>query len=518
MKLILYLSSQGLDVYRSDGKGIECLATFSSDTQGQQDFATFLQDMPKAPCHILADLIEEEFREELLPHTLGRDRAALHGRHAARLFRATPFRCSRVLGRRKSGRKDDQVLFCALTNPDAVEPWLGILADRHMPLAGIHSLPLLTGQLVKPLGARSANMLVITEQNRDALRETFIKDGQVQFSRLAPLPDGGSSIFGGLLGSEVDKIRRYLHTLKLFGRDESLDVFVISGGSRLASARAHCQDTELVCFQYRDVHEVARSLGFAAYPHAYSCEALFVYLLAKRRVSNHYAQGTHRRGFFTWQLRHALGVATVATAAAGLLWSGLNLADGLLLDRQTQAIRAQLGRAEERYRQAAERLPDVGVTAADILAAVNIADRLQGRRSDPGVVLSTIGQALAQRPGLVPDKLQWFTSTDPDARDAGAATRAAQLSGDLDRPLYTIALVSGHISDFDGSWLNASQRIERLASHLTARPQVRRVDIVREPLDTRHGGNVEGEVDSRHAPGRAYFTLRIVMESSDGAV
>ncbi|HED18125.1 MAG TPA: hypothetical protein ENI74_01310, partial [Gammaproteobacteria bacterium] len=189
MTRILYLADKSVTLFHAGRRSAGAAGRFTLDETGYQQLRETLAGPDAHPVSLLVDLIEEEFREELLPHAYGRDRAKILERRAGKLFRTTPFRYSRVVGRLKEGRRDSRVLFSALTNSDHVEPLLDLLNDLRIPLAGIYSLPLITHRVIKYLPENNGNILVITEQPDGGLRETFIRDNQVLFSRLAPISD-----------------------------------------------------------------------------------------------------------------------------------------------------------------------------------------------------------------------------------------------------------------------------------------------------------------------------------------
>lgn len=509
MRLILYLNTDWLKVYRVSREGLEKLNGFRTNSTGQAEFSAFLQKMPSIPCQLLTDLIEEEFREVNLPHARGRDRRALHERHRARLFRTTAFRSSCYIGRQRSGRRDDRVLFSALTNPDLLRVWIDILERHHMPLQGIISLPILSRRLLKPLGAGNTCLLV-TQQGDHSLRESFIKNGRLHFSRLAPLSDNSTDAFGRTLIAEAEKTHRYLLSLKLLAQDESLELFIINEIERLKIAQRQCPDQDKMHFHFHDIAQLAAQIGCTDYPSGADSEALFVHLQLKSGPANHYAQTEHRQHYFALQWRKALKMATLLTGASGLLWSGLNLADGLLLTHQAERLQPLLSSSETRFLTAKKDLPQNSVDAAHMVSAIDLATRIDHRRGNPRILMQLIGRVLMRAPDLALDNLDWASTSklelgsDKDSRDN-------QPAPELQGMRYAIATVSGHIRNFDGNYVRAEQRLRQLATRLAAQPGVTRAELIKQPLNSASNTHLEGVVGSLARENAAPFVLRIVM-------
>ena len=510
MRLILFLNSNRLKVYLGSRHSLEKLADFSVDKTGQAKFSAFLQQQPTLPCQLLTDLIEEEFREVALPHTRGRDRRALHERHRARLFRTTSFRSSCNIGRQRSGRRDDRILFSALTNPELLQGWIDILDKHHMPLRGIVSLPILSRRLLKPLGANERTLL-ITQQGDHSLRESFISKGKLHFSRLAPLSDSSPGDLGRVLIAEVEKTRRYLLTLKLLTHDEGLDIFVINEADRLAVAQQQCPNQDKMRFHFCDIAQLAAQIGCQDYPSGANSEALFIHLLLKSGSSNHYAQAEHRRNYFTVQWRKALRIAAVLTGTAGLLWSGLNLADGLLLTHQSKQILPLLANSEARILAAKSDLPHDGADAAHMVSAVNLAALLDGRQVSPRILLELIGHTLTHQPELALDGLEWFRPGKGSDQADGVSWDNASLLKSLGRR-SAIVMLSGHIRHFTGDYVKTVEELQKLAIQLAAQPWVTRAELFKQPFNSASNTHLEGTVGGDAQQERAPFTLRIVME------
>ena len=77
--------------------------------------------------HVVTDLIEEDFRLETVPHLRGNDQDSVMARKLSQLYRASPFRHGIIQGREAQGRRDDKVLYHAVTNPELLKPLLAVL-------------------------------------------------------------------------------------------------------------------------------------------------------------------------------------------------------------------------------------------------------------------------------------------------------------------------------------------------------------------------------------------------------
>ena len=73
-------------------------------------FSRYLRESPALPTYILVDIVEEEYRQETIPHLRGSDRQAVIKRKQARLFRGTPYCYTSLQGREAGGRRDQQLL------------------------------------------------------------------------------------------------------------------------------------------------------------------------------------------------------------------------------------------------------------------------------------------------------------------------------------------------------------------------------------------------------------------------
>jgi hypothetical protein len=510
---ILYLSAQSVIFHQLANNSVKSVGRYALNDSGLQMLrAALVMTRPESVC-ILADLIEEEFRLEKLPHTYGRDRNKLHARHRAKLFRGTPFRYSQVLGRSAEGRRDDIVSFSALTNRDNLEPLLALLEQTGIPLSGISALPAITPRLLTPLSATRGNVLVVTEQPDEGLRQTYVCNGQVRFSRLAPISESSPEQYCTVLDAETHKTRRYLDTLKLLPRNELLDVYAITDTRRVQSTQRYCRNEELLQIHPVSLARLAAHLGFDSCPDSRYSNLLYCYLAGKHSVDNQYAPPARLKNYNTLRTGKAMYMAAWLFAVAGSTWSGINSVDGLFMEDDTASIRAAIVALEARYRQVSSDLPMQPDEARAMHEAIRIAESLESVRTDLTGLFSRIGSAFARHPGLQMTKFNWYSANARNRQNETTPVYATTPSSP-----YVTATISGQLRHFDGNYRLAHATVENLIQDLKAQPGVIHVALTRTPLDTRESSEIQGELSRNTTQEEAGFDLEIVLETAHEAV
>ena len=84
---VFVISSAGLTAYHRDGSKLLEPFSFDAGEEGFARFASYLERFPDDVTCVIADLVEEEFREETVPHVPVWDRRALLRARASRVFR-----------------------------------------------------------------------------------------------------------------------------------------------------------------------------------------------------------------------------------------------------------------------------------------------------------------------------------------------------------------------------------------------------------------------------------------------
>src|SRR5450631_1569741 len=167
-KTLLFLSADHFQAYIWDKGILSDSQYFNNDANGRDQFSGYLK-LHRNPAYLLVDVIEEDFRQETVPHLVGKNRRDLIGRKFEQYYRNTLFRQAKVLRRQEDGRRDDEMLFSALTNPQRISPWLDTLLTNSIPLIGIHSLPNISLPLLKNID--SEHVLLVSWEKHAGLRQ-----------------------------------------------------------------------------------------------------------------------------------------------------------------------------------------------------------------------------------------------------------------------------------------------------------------------------------------------------------
>jgi hypothetical protein len=510
---VLLIGADRALLFLSDRGALRHAYEFSTGEEGLRAFSQYLATAPRTPIRVLVDLMDEEFRLESIPHVRGRERRAVLERRQSRLFRGTPFWQALPQGRETEGRGDDRVLMMALTRPEQIEPWLAALARQHAPLAGIHSLPALAPTLLARLGIRGGHLMLVSVQAAGGLRQTFLRDGQITLSRLVAMPRAGTVPYGTFVFGEGVKLRRYLNSLALLGRDEPLYIHLLSHGESLRELEAQCINTETERHVLIDTATVATRLGLAEAAVTAESDVLFAQLLLDAPPSIDYARTSDRRDYRLHRQRLALVASAAAALLAGTGFAATRVLQAETLRQDTARLSSETQHYLERTQAARAALPATPIDAQTLRATVTIAKWLAARRGDPVPAWSMLGAVLAGHPDIRLERLGWHAGNafNPAAQ-AEAARTAPTL--ELEGSFATRNPALPELTPRD-----VLARLEALRVALRAQSNVAEVEILRAPFDLDSASAMQGSTgDIGHAE-PARFTLLIHLQplSADGA-
>ena len=227
-KHFLYLTNDRLISLVWNGGAITSRESFLAADAISQSARAHIEKYVGLPTYLITDLVEEDFRLDTIPHLRGSDADAIISRKLSQIYRSSNLRHAVIQGREEEGRRDDKVLYHAVTNTDLIKPWLDLLEKVAVPLEGVYSSAVLSARLLKALDLQFAHTLLVTVVPDFGLRQTYFRDQQLKFSRITPMVyDEGQSV-GGLIAAEIGRTWQYLDSLRYFAGDEALEVCILA--------------------------------------------------------------------------------------------------------------------------------------------------------------------------------------------------------------------------------------------------------------------------------------------------
>jgi hypothetical protein len=510
----LYISADKLSVYHWQKDGLGESYLFDLDEVGRNNFKRYLEESTNSPMTIVVDVIEEEFRQDTIPHVFGADRQALIKRKQSRLYRDATHLYTLDQGRESEGRRDDKMLFMALTNDEILKPWLVLLEEYKVPIKGILSISLLLQSYIKTLPQISDHALVVTMQSISGLRQTFFKDKDLKISRLSKLPRYGTESYVPRINSEIDKIQRYLNSLRLIPNDTSLDVFILADKNTLDELEREKISIPMVRKHYLEINELLESKERVSVQSVPFCDQLLMNHLLKSQIKNCYASSQEMRYLKTRHLRHAMNFASVLLLASSLIYSGLNFMNGLTSKQESISFKNKADFYQTRYDLAKERLPKTPVEPDKIKVAVDAASKLKEYKSTPNEMFSFLGKGLLQYPGIKLDDFDWSFSMDA-TNDSKSSNRTNNLlptgmTGEENKfKYYQISNINAHIEPFDGNYREAISLVNKFAETLREFDASHEITIESFPLDISSNATLQGDAESIGKA--ALFSLRVVI-------
>ena len=488
--LLLFLSANRLHAQHMVGGRIEQQQDFTDAPNGLEAFASFLETA-KCPAYLLTDLIEEDFRHEIVPHLTGSSRTALLKRKFEQFYRGTPFHQATILKRQKTGRRDVDMLFSALTNPSLITPWLNIILAGQTPLAGIYSVPQVSTPLAKD--HPSSHLLLISWEKSAGLRQTYFSKHHLQISRLTPVHS--DLTFHDAVIKELARTYQYLKSLSLLPAGQILDVRILCHADDRNKLQNKLPVDDDMRYDFADIEDVAKHLGIDQRCTDSDASQIFLYQLVANRPKTNYANAEHTRYHTLWQLRLAFNIGAVVLLFASASWAALNFWESAGKATEAGNLTIQAQRITAEAQQIIHSLPATRAPAADMRASVSIMRKLRRYAPIPQTILDPISAVLDRFPQIELNELDWQgNAIEPVANN----TRA-------DVPAQVITL-NGTLQNFDKDYRAALSYLERFLLELGARGY--QVTTLRKPLDVGPNASLTDQPSAREDT--LGFSLKLV--------
>jgi len=542
-KHFLYLTNDKLTALVWSGGSIVERNVFSATESESAEFGEYLSRHRAVPTYFVTDLIEEDFRTDTVPHLRGNDRDAVLGRKLAQLYRASSFRHAIVQDRDEDGRRDDRVLYHAVTNPELLAPWLSAAEQLEVPLEGIYSSAVLSALLPKELGLFFTHTLLVTIVPDFGLRQTYFQNKQIKFSRLTPIIYDEGQPVGSLIAAETSRTWQYLDSLRYFSGGDTLEVCML----------VHARDHELIAdavrtfpllkYRFLDIEEVAAKIRLKPGPVSSHAEEVLVHLYAQNRIENHFAEKQQTRFATFRKAKIALYGVTAGLLAIGAAGAAFNLYQAAAVSAEIDKREPQLRQLKAEYQSIAKEISGQSA-ATDTVRDASAFFRAQMRPQPaaPGGFLRDLSSVWSRYADMQLLQVVWLPHHDgnftpvnqaptPGATqairsEAKAASGVAAIQAppspvgvDGDAPLpgnkFEILMVEGSVEGFKGDYRAALANIDRLIADLNRTPNLKASAMLL-PVDVKSGALLRA-IQVPKETDRLLFTLRIVRSHGSGS-
>lgn len=447
VRRVLHLDASGLTAWCWRHGSVHFEAAFADDDNGVAAFAAYVHQHGDSHFHLLADVVDEEFRLEDIPWVGRRDRSAIVRRRLAQLHFATPLKAALSCGRLPAGRRDERLLLAALVEPQVFRPWLEAIAQAQAALAGVFSTAQLASSLPSVRRQRAPWLLVIAPTST-GLRQTFLEHGGLRFSRLTPLAEtAGAAEAAPACAREAAKLRQYLAGRPLAAGD-CLIARVIVDAAEMPIYRACCRDSATLRFEYVDRADEASHAGLgpaSPLPGA----ALSAQLLLRHTPATQFAGAAARRSWRLARAANALQLAAAMLLATSLLFAGWQAGAAYRLRQASAAIQAGNAGDANRYATALQAVPASPLPAGRLRAVIERYDEVQSRSPALAPLYRRLAAALAEFPQVTLERLEWRLverTEKPSGHYAVLDVHASLAAASSDDPRGQLNVVNGLIA------------------------------------------------------------------------
>jgi len=383
-------------------------------------FANYLTRNRTSHFYWLADIIEESFLLETIPPVKGRDRRALIERRLKQNFYGTPFVIALSLGRSSEGRRDEKMLFAALTRPEAINAWLEIISKNDIILVGIYSVPLILAEYA-PRWLVDTRPTLLINQTANGIRQSFFDQGKLQFSRLTLITPAlnaiitaeypGNEAIAQAIVRESVKTAQYLISQRQLAPNTPMRVAVLISAEQTWAAQIHFQNLDLLHYDFLDLETIAQNEKLKSSPAKLTAEQLLMHCLVTKPPALQFAPPFERHFYRLAQIRLALTTVAIITLVSGLLFAFKTVLDTSRLKQTTSSAQLQTTVATQRYNALMDSLPKTSITPENLRALMTRYEAIQKRTTDPAPLLAHLSQTLDVMPQVELVTLDWKIET-----------------------------------------------------------------------------------------------------------
>lgn len=412
-KRIILINFEGLTVYGLDNDRLMKLADFIDDDVGHDKFRDYIIDESLKKISLVIDSPAEDFIVEKVAHVGPYDRRSFLGRKLDQHFRNIEFRSAKVLAREKAGRRDDRVLFSAITQTRNIDKWIRVMLQEQVSITSITSPAFAICKVARELGLETSEEILLINWQRNGIRQSLISNNKLMFSRLTPLPvDPEADLAKAILDASLQS-REYLERIGLLQSEQALELHVVSPvleddafvdqpGSADFGAVIHHNSIDLMPIDkyggpQNEITAILLCLDWG---------------VRNGDFGNIYAsQGAMRFTKLRTQ-RNLIALSCLLVLFIGGLIIAPVLTDTIQSRASYQSIAQGIFPIQDQYDELTAQFPATPIPSEAMALVVNNYDLIDSQNHQPNDLLAEISQVVAAHPTISLSSLVWHLSAD----------------------------------------------------------------------------------------------------------
>lgn len=424
-KRIILINFEGLAVYGLDNGRLMKMATFIDDDVGHDKFRTYIIDESLIQISLVVDSPAEDFIVEKVIHVSPYDRKSFLSRKLDQHFRNIEFRSAKVLGREKSGRRDDRVLFSAITQTRNIDNWVRVMLQEHVSIKSITSPAFAISKVARELGLETKKEIFLVNWQRNGIRQSLISDNKLMFSRLTPLPTNPEADLAKAILDATLQSQEYLERIGLLEAGLTPDLHVVSP---VLEEDAFLDQPGIADFGEIFHHNSIDLMPIDKYGGPQNdITAVLLCLdwgVRNGEFGNIYASQGAMRFTKLRQQRNFIALGSLLALFIGGIISAPVLTDTLQSQSSFRTVTLDMQPIQEQYDELTAQFPATPIPSAAMELVVNNYDLINSQNHYPVELLSEISQVVAQHPTISLSSVVWKLIADEQFLDINDAILA----------------------------------------------------------------------------------------------
>lgn len=447
-KRIILINFEGLTVYGLDNDRLMRLGVFSDDDVGHDKFRTYIIDESLSQVSLVIDSPAEDFIVEKVVHVSPYDRKSFLARKLEQHFRSVEYRSAKVLGRDKTGRRDDRVLFSAITQSKIIDNWVRVLLQEQVSIKGITSPAFAICKVARELGLETSEQFLLVNWQRNGIRQSLISDHKLMFSRLTPLPLDPEADLAKAILDATQQSKEYLDRIGLLETGNAPDLHVVSP---ILEEDAFVDQPGAAEFGVVLHHNSIDLMPIEKYGGPQSeITAIMLSLdwgVRNGDFGNIYASQAAMRFTKLRMQRNLIALGCLLALFLGGIVSAPVLNDTLQSQANYRAIAAGMEPVQQQYDELTAQFPATPIPSEAMALVVNNYDLIGNQNHYPVELLSEISQVVAQHPTIDLSSIVWKLVADDQFLEINDAILTNSATIELE--LYGAQLGSGGYENSD---------------------------------------------------------------------